>query len=157
VRIAGLGLLLVLSGCASSTAPGRPPVTIQVPIQLINNVAIVAASINGGASALLIVDTGASATILTPRLLQRLDLMVPADAPRRQLTVMGGQRLDVPFIKVATIAIGDAVLKDHEVGVWDMDPQSPILGGLLGGDILHRFRVTLDRVAKRMLLEPLGP
>ena len=108
------------------------------------------------ASALLIVDTGASATILTPRLLQRLDLVVPADAPRRTLTVMGGEKLDVPFIRVTTIGIGDAVLKDREVGVWDVDPQSPILGGLLGGDILHRFRVMLDRVAKRMLLEPLG-
>lgn len=155
MRSPWLGLVVLLTGCASSAADTRPPVTIEVPIQLIHNVVFVAASINGGPSALLIVDTGASSTILTPRLLKRLELVVPADAPRRKLTVVGGEKLDVPFIKIATIALGEATLKDQEVGVYDIDPEAPVLEGLLGGDILHRFRVTLDRTTKRMRLEPL--
>jgi len=110
----------------------------------------------GGRSALLVVDTGASSTILTPRLLKRLEVVVPADAPRRKLTVVGGEKLDVPFIKIATIAIGEAILKDQEVGVYDINPEASLPEGLLGGDILHRFRVTLDRTAKRMRLEPLS-
>jgi len=156
VRAPWLALLLLLPGCASSATTEGAPVTFEIPIQLISNVVLVAASINGGPSALLIVDTGASATILAPRLLKRLELDVPADAPRRKLTVVGGEKLDVPFIHVASIAIGDAVLKDQEVGVYDFDPDTPVLDGLLGGDILHRFRVTLDRRAKRMVLQPLA-
>jgi predicted aspartyl protease len=149
-------ILLVLTGCASSPVDTRPPLAIEVPIQVIHNVVFVAASVNGGASALLLVDTGASSTILTPRLLKRLEVVVPADAPRRTFTVVGGEKLDVPFIKIATMAIGEVTLKDQEVGVYEINPEASVLDGLLGGDILHRFRVTLDRTAKRMRLEPLA-
>jgi predicted aspartyl protease len=155
VRTVELILALLLAGCASSPTDAPPP-PVEVPIQLMNNVVLVAASVNGGASALLIVDTGASATILTPRLLRRLELAVPADAPRRQLRVVGGEKLDVPFIRVSTIAIGGAMVKDQDVGVYDFAPDTPVLDGLLGGDVLHRFRVTLDRSARRMRLEPLA-
>jgi hypothetical protein len=55
-------------------------------------------------------------------LLKRLELAIPADAPRRKLMVVGGEKLDVPFIRIATIAIGEAILKDQEVGVYDIDP-----------------------------------
>jgi predicted aspartyl protease len=157
MRAPWLGLLVLLAACASSPAADPPaPVTIEVPIQVIGNVVLVAASVNGGRTAVLVVDTGASATILTPRLLKRLELAVPADAPRRKLMVVGGEKLDVPFIRIATIAIGEAILKDQEVGVYDIDPESALPEGLLGGDILHRYRVTLDRTAKRMRLEPLS-
>jgi predicted aspartyl protease len=156
MRARWLLLLVLLSGCASSAAKAPAAVTIEVPIQVISNVVLVAASVNGGRSAILIVDTGASSTILTPRLLERLAVVVPADAPRRRLMVVGGEHLDVPFIKIATIAIGDAVLKDQEVGVHNINPEAPLPEGLLGGDILHQFRVTLDRAAKRMRLEPLS-
>lgn len=156
MRAPWLGLLVLLPGCASSAADAPSPATIEVPIQIISNVVLVAASVNGGRSAILVVDTGASSTILTPRLLKRLEVVVPADAPRRKLTVVGGEKLDVPFIRIATIAIGAAILKDQEVGVYDINPEAALPEGLLGGDILHRFRVTLDRTAKRMRLEPLS-
>jgi len=156
MRAPWLGLLVLLPGCASAAADAPSPVIIEVPIQIISNVVLVAASVNGGRSAILVVDTGASSTILTPRLLKRLEVVVPADAPRRKLTVVGGEKLDVPFIRIATIAIGEAILKDQEVGVYDINPEAPLPEGLLGGDILHRFRVTLDRTAKRMRLEPLS-
>ena len=156
VRAAWLGLLVLLPGCASSATDAPLPLTIDVPIQIISNVVLVGASVNGGPTAILIVDTGASSTILTPRLLERLDVHVPADAPRRKLTVVGGEKLNVPFIRIGTIAIGEAILKDQEVGVYDINPGTSLPEGLLGGDILHRFRVTLDRTARRMRLEPLG-
>ena len=156
VRAAWLGLLVLLPGCASSAVDGPLPLATDVPIQVINNMVLVGASVNGGPTAILIVDTGASSTILTPRLLERLDVRVPADAPRRKLTVVGGEKLSVPFIKIRTIAIGEAILKDKEVGVYDINLGVSLPDGLLGGDILHRFRVTLDRTARRMRLEPLG-
>ena len=100
VRAAWLGLLVLLPGCASSAVDGPRPLTTDVPIQVVSNVVLVGASVNGGPTAILIVDTGASSTILTPRLLERLDVRVPADAPRRKLTVVGGEKLNVPFIKI---------------------------------------------------------
>ena len=156
MRCAWLGLLALLLGCTTAAPEAGSPATVQVAIQVINNITLVAATINNGPSALLIVDTGATWTILTPRLLKRLAIVVPADAPHRKVRVLGGHVLDVPFVRIATIRVGDATLTDHEVGVYDVDPSAPVVDGLLGGDFLHRFRVTLDRAAKRMRLEPLA-
>lgn len=129
---------------------------VEVPIQLVGNITLVAATVNGRAgTALMIVDTGATSTILTPRLLARLGMAVPADAPKRKIRVVGGQTLDVPFIKIARVQVSAAAMTDQEVGVYDIYPDAPIIDGLLGGDFLHRYRVTLDRNARQMRLEPL--
>jgi len=149
---------MVLTTSCATSAPDAPAMTaVEVPIQLVGNVALVATIVNGASgSALMIVDTGSTSTILTPRLLSRLGMVVPADAPKRKIRVVGGQTLDVPFIRIAKVQVSTAVMNDQEVGVYDIYPDSPIIDGLLGGDFLHRFRVTLDRNAKRMRLEPMG-
>jgi predicted aspartyl protease len=146
----------LLSGCASAPPATSPPVVVDVPIQVVENMVLVAASVNDGPTALLIVDTGAASTMLTPQLLARLGIVVPADAPKRKVHVVGGQTLDVPFVRIARIKIGGATMLDQEVGVYQIHPDAPILDGLLGGDFLHRYRVTLDRSARRMRLEPIG-
>jgi hypothetical protein len=83
-------------------------------------------------------------------------MVVPADAPKRKIRVVGGQTLDVPFIRISTVQVSAAAMTDQEVGVYDIYPDAPIIDGLLGGDFLQRFRVTLDRSARQMRLEPLG-
>jgi hypothetical protein len=80
---------------------------------------------------------------------------VPADAPRRKIRVVAGQTLDVPCMKIATLGVGDAMIKNPEIGVSEVLPDEPIVDGLLGGDFLQRFRVTLGRTAKHMRLEQL--
>jgi predicted aspartyl protease len=151
-----LALMVLAAGCATSTPEPPTMATVEVPIQFIENIALVGATVNGtSGTAVMIVDTGAAATILTPRLLARLGLDVPADAPKRKIRVVGGRTLDVPFLKIAKVQVGRATMNDQEVGVYDIYPDAPIIDGLLGGDFLHRFRVTLDRNAKQMRLEPL--
>ena len=61
----------------------------------------------------------------------------------------------MPFVKIATLRVGET-MKDREVGVYEIDPEAPVIDGLLGGDFLQRFRVTLDRTAKQMRLAPLA-
>jgi predicted aspartyl protease len=126
----------------------------DVPIQVIQSLTLVSASVNR-APGVMIVDTGAQWTILSPLLARRIGLAVPADAPRRKLAVVGGQMIDVPFVTLPTLGVGTAVVENLQVGVYDIFPQVKILDGLLGGDFLHRFRVTVDRAANRMRLEPL--
>jgi len=151
-----LALMVLTAACATRAPEAPASAPVEVPIQLVGNVALVSATVNGAAgTALMIVDTGATSTILTPRLLSRLGMTVPADAPKRKIRVVGGQTLDVPFIKIATVQVSAAAMNDQEVGVYDIYPDSPIIDGLLGGDFLHRFRVTLDRSARQMRLEPL--
>jgi hypothetical protein len=61
----------------------------------------------------------------------------------------------VPFVKNVSIKVGSATMSDQEVGVYEINPNAPVLDGLLGGDFLQRYRMTLDRSARQMKLEPL--
>jgi predicted aspartyl protease len=151
-----LALIVLVAGCATGAPEAPKTAVVEVPVQFIQNIALVGATVNGASgTAVLIVDSGATSTILTPRLLSRLGLVVPADAPKRKIRVVGGT-LDVPFVKIARVQVGQATMIDQEIGVYEIYPDAPIIDGLLGGDFLHRFRVTLDRSAKQMRLEPLA-
>lgn len=151
--------VVLVAGCAATetATPGRAVLAapIDVPIQVIQGVTLVSASVNRAPGAVMLVDTGAQWTLLSPLLARRVGLAIPADAPKRKLAVVGGQMIEVPFVKLATLRVGDAVVEDFEVGVYEIFPQTKVLDGLLGGDFLHKFRVTVDRTANRMRLEPL--
>lgn len=138
---------------AAARAVLEAPTT--TPIQTVNNITLVYATINGAHGALMIVDTGAQHTILTPALLRRMNVPVPDGAPRRTMFVVGGQALDVPFIRIASVRAGAAAVENLEVGVYDVAPQARIVDGLLGGDFLGRFKATLDAQARLLRLEPL--
>jgi predicted aspartyl protease len=154
-----LGVLFAVVGCAStaSTPPPSAPLAAptEVPIQIVNNIPRVAARINGSPQvAFLIVDTGAASTILSPRLAERLGIVVPAQAPRRNIQIVGGQTVPVVRTTVSMIQIGAAVVENLEVGVYDAVPAEPLVDGILGGDVLHRFTMTLDHGTRRMRLTP---
>ena len=76
-----------------------------------------------------------------------------ADAPRRTLRVADGQLHEVPLVQLAALAVGEAVVENLQVGVSVLFPQAPVVGGLLGGDFLGQYTVTLDRTARQMWLE----
>lgn len=159
------GLILILGGCASvpgSPSPGltsSPRITLRmptaVPIQVIGNLTLVAVAINRHPGALFIVDTGSASTFITPGLAKRLDVSIPPNAPRRQITVLGGSKIEAPFVRLSTLQIGEALVEHAEVAIHEVNPQAPMVDGLLGGDLLHHFRITLDRKAQMMRLEPL--
>lgn len=147
-------------GAAAGSAGGVPSASLVVPttaeIQVINNLTLVFATLNHAQRSVFMVDTGASKTCITPAQAQRLGVSVPADAPRFRGTVVGGKPLDVPLVTLKAVQVGDAVVENLEVAVVDVAPNSPIVGGLLGGDFLQRFKVTIDRPKAQMKLEPVG-
>jgi hypothetical protein len=126
-----------------------------IPIEIApGNAMLVHARVNGSQSALLLVDTGAGSTVIRPLLLQRLGLSVPANAPRHRVTIASGLTIEVPSVTLR-VQLGDASVENLEVGVFDVAPHAPDLDGFLGADFLQRFRVTFERTARRMILEPL--
>jgi hypothetical protein len=40
--------------------------------------------------------------------------------------------------------------------VHTVAPEAPLIDGLLGGDILERFTMTVDRAARQLRLEPVA-
>ena len=105
---------------------------------------------------LLVVDTGAATSLISPSEAQRLGITIPNDIPKREIVILGGRRLEVPFVRIKKIKVGDAVIENMEVAVFDAFPRTDALSGLLGADFLHQFRFTLDRANGRLILEPHG-
>jgi len=127
-----------------------------VPIEIAaGNAMLVRARVNRAQGALLLVDTGAGSTVIRPLLLERLGMAVPASAPRHKVAIPSGLVIDVPFVTLS-MQVGDASVENLEVGVFDVAPQAPDLDGFLGADFLQRFKVTFERNARRMTLEPLA-
>ena len=60
-------------------------------------------------------------------------------------------------MRLSSLSVGSAIVRDVEVGVYDIAPQAPVVDGLLGGDILQRFSATIDAAARRLRLAPLTP
>jgi predicted aspartyl protease len=164
-RVAASVVLAVLvGGCVTAhrtaDAPAQPPRVIleaatRVPIRIVQNITLVQATLNDIHRVTLIVDTGAQSTILAPAVVKRLGVMVSTDGPRRQVSVVGGGKLDIPFVKLGTLRVGDARVEGMEVGVFDAAPTAHGVHGLLGADFLHQFRFTLDGVERWLRLEPL--
>jgi len=141
IRRLWLGPLVLLTSCMTA-APGGPPAAVEVPIQVIRNIVYVAATVNKGPTALLVVDTGATWTIFTPRLIKRLGLVVPPDAPQRKMRVVGGEVLNVPFIKIATIQVGEVTMDDQEIGVSEIGSGADglLATGSLGEELCNAIR-----------------
>ncbi len=134
-----------------------PSLGTVVPIQIVNNLILVPATLNHTQNATLLVDTGATRSLLTPTMARRLDISPPADAPRQSAYLVGGQKIDVPFANLSALQVGDAIVEDLQVGIHLVNPGALIVDGLLGGDFLGRFKMTVDRSARQLQLEPRTP
>jgi predicted aspartyl protease len=146
---------------ACAPAPVPPKVNLiaasVVPVQVVEELTLVSVTVNRSSqAAVFIVDTGASWTIISSLLATRLELSVPTQAVRRELRVVGGQVIKVPFVRLGKLQVGEAVVEELEVGVYDIAPSARFIDGLLGGNFLNRFNVTLDRQTGRMFLEPVS-
>jgi predicted aspartyl protease len=138
------------SSTVSAAVAGRS----AVPIRIVHHLVLVRAVLNHKEPVTLLIDTGATHTILTPNTVQRLGLSPMADTPRRTLRVADGQLHEVPLVQLAALTVGEATVENLQVGVSVLFPRAPAVDGLLGGDFLEQFRMTLDRTTRQMWLEP---
>lgn len=156
-----LGIRLPAGAGAAETAALTPPPAPErsipartaVPIQVLNNAILVPATLNDSQGVTLLLDTGAQRTILTPESARRAGLAVPAGAARRTVAVAGGGRIEVPFLTLRRLQVGDYVLDNVEIGVYPVAPGARLLDGILGMDVLGRFVFTVDHQARQLRLE----
>ena len=130
----------------------HPSQNFVVPFQRDGNALLVQATLNGFARAPMVVDTGASLTVISTQTARRAGVNL-AGAALIAMRSASGTFL-AHLTKIRSMQVGDAVLKDVEVVVHDILPGRA--RGLLGMSFLDHFDVTLQTLQNTMQLKPIG-
>jgi predicted aspartyl protease len=120
------------------------PVRTSVPIEPFGTSFAVSVTLNGLHRARLLVDTGATRTILRPRLIERISGAARIEGLRPSLITASGETVSVSLVRLRALTVGSFELEGLHVAVYDVLPQEPSIDGLLGTDVLHRFVVNVD-------------
>lgn len=103
-----------------------------------------------GVAAMLLVDTGADRTVISPAVLERAGVGVQG---ARTVSIVGvtgsaaAPEVTVPRLDVAGAMVGPLAVIAHDIG-------TPGLDGLLGRDVLDFFILTVDSRAGHAVLHP---
>lgn len=114
-----------------------------VPVEPLGSVLVVMATLNDSKQARLIVDTGASQTIISRRLATELGLASTAYATRVLLHTASGS-VQVDAVILDAIRIGGAELRNSQVLIHDLPDLPFTVDGLLGLSFLGAYQITLD-------------
>ena len=141
---------------ASSYIASPPPAAVlsTMPTEVIDNHMLVQAMLNHTEPVTLLLDTGTTYTMLTPETARRVGLQPTHHRPMGLLKAVGGQQVRFPLVPITALAMGEAIVKNLQVGILAAFPGTHPVDGLLGGDFLEHFTLTLDYRAKRLQLTP---
>jgi clan AA aspartic protease (TIGR02281 family) len=140
-----------------TTAPvvPQPPKTqtsvLTVPLERIGSLFVVTVQVNGTRPTKMILDTGASHTILSYGVARDLSLWSHHRATSMTMHTAGGT-VQAEVVPIDSIRIGEAEVRDLEAAIYDLPEAPPNIEGLLGLNVLGHFLVTLDTVRHRLLL-----
>ena len=123
-----------------------------VSLQALGNQFLVDAWLNNSQAAVLLLDTGASLSIISRRLLEALRIPYQS-ADRSAWFSTAGGRIRAPVITLDSIALDGVVVENIEVGVIDeFDNQQ--FDGLLGMNFLRYFEFFIDQNENKLKLSP---
>jgi hypothetical protein len=125
---------------------GAPsPGSFVIPVLTTGSSVIVRVTLNHSLTAYLILDTGATTTMVSRRIAH--DLALHSVGYRKGYTV--GGPVTRPVAQLQSLKVGEAEVQNLLVSIHDFHP-NPQIEGLLGLDFLNNFHVSLD--AKKKLL-----
>jgi len=136
---------------AQSTTPANH--TVDVPLQQVGHLFVVTVKLNGEQDARLIVDTGASHSVVSHRLASELGLYSDVTMGTVTMNTVGGS-VQAPLVRIKSIRLAEAEVKDSVVVIHDLPDAPGGVEGLLGLSALREFQVTLDPTKKVLSLQP---
>lgn len=119
------------------------PEPITVPVTKIGGSMVVQVLFNNSVDAHLIVDTGATMTVISYDLGIELGLLSGSDVSLNTVNTAGGS-VQVSMTKVGKIQVGSATASNVAVAIHDLPDGISGVSGLLGMSFLKNFEVTLD-------------
>jgi clan AA aspartic protease (TIGR02281 family) len=131
-------------GSASGREAAAVPVEVTgIPLQRHGNHFLVEARPGRGHGLSLLIDTGASMTILTPAALQRRDIRY-TDTGRSGVFNTANGRVRAPIYRIDTLSVDGWEVTRLDVGVLDLGDRTDI-DGLLGMNFLQHFQFFIDQ------------
>jgi len=115
---------------------------------------IVQGLVNGKGPFSFVVDTGASVTVLSPHVAKQAGLsLCRIDAK----AISAGGRLDTAFGRLNSLRIGTVEVRNLRVAIMSLTRVNRAaqlrLGGIIGHNLLRRFRVTIDYPSGHLFLQ----
>jgi len=128
-----------------------PPAIVSVPLERLGSLFVVTIQVNETRSAKLILDTGASHTILARAIARDLGLFSLRTVTSVIMHTVGGA-VQADMVPVDSIRLGGAEVRNSVVAIHDLPDVPQEIEGLLGLSVLREFEVTLDTSRSRLLL-----
>lgn len=123
-----------------------------IPIEITQGYITLSAVIEGTPARLLL-DTGADATVIDPKIAERLAL-VPISY--HESGVAGGRKVRIPLVELKSIQVGNTTVSLKPVAVVDMNREERPFGridGVLGSDFIKQNVVTIDYPKRQLIFE----
>jgi clan AA aspartic protease (TIGR02281 family) len=130
---------------------------VTIPVRRIGQLYVVPVELNGARTAHLILDTGASHTILSQELVRDLALMPSDFRPGLVVLKTAAGSVDAQVVRIDSMKIATAEVKNSSAAVHTVPDFPPGIDGLLGLSFLHQFEVTLDSSKGELRLKKVQP
>jgi predicted aspartyl protease len=140
----------MLMGIVAVSATARAAEAITVPMQLHGVHIFLSIAINGK-PATFVLDTGASANVITPQAVERLHLTPGTE--QTPLTGAAAKVGSVPNVKIASVEIGAFRMQDQVAYVIPL-PEALECDGLLGAPFFQQQIVTIDYEHFQLTITP---
>ena len=141
----------VVGGVAVTQSASKAISKTNVPtlVQIHDSKVIVSVLFNNNRRANLLLDTGASQTMISKRVAQDLRLYSNGSGKRYGI----GGPVTVSTAVIDSVKVGQAEIQQLQVSIHDF-AADPSYEGLLGFDFLRNFHVSLDLQQSTLLLSP---
>jgi clan AA aspartic protease (TIGR02281 family) len=130
------------SEAVASQPPAAAPTKASIPFEKHGSVVIVGATLNGKTPVKLVLDTGASFTMISSATAKQLDIDASQNSRTMPFQTANGM-IQAPLINLDSISVAGLELKNLTAAVHDAMPD-PAVAGLLGLNFLTNFRMDID-------------
>lgn len=142
VQVIMLGSFVALSSVPLEAAP------IEVPFKRHQHLIVVRGSVNGRADLNLVIDTGATYTVISNQLCKALKVRTS-----KVLAASWGKQIQVKAGRLEAVSIGNVVFEDVETRVGNLSIADGLRVDLLVGlDLLRRTTLTVDYARRNLIL-----
>ena len=145
-------LNVVLAGKQGTAAWDAAAAVAGIPLHRSGNHFIVDATPADGRSIRLLIDTGASLTILTPAALQQSGIRYE-DTGRTGIFNTANGPLEAPIYTLDALAVGDWHVRQLDIGVMELTVGAGV-NGLLGMNFMNHFQFFIDQDESLLRLLP---